>query len=658
VFGRVSTWNPGARASRRASVVLGSSLLVICGFAAVANYRLSAAVVSAHQAVTASDLAQTARYYSVLEKDQIDSYLLTHDPVLRDDYETVSLNLDGILGQLVGQVPTHSAEARELTRLIGTQTQYETVARNMFQELLAGQVGTAQAMTRTSLDPYNQNVQQALGTIEEAHLTSANAALATATHEGKLQRAGTPIVLVVGLMILVLLFLVGRGHRRAIERQALHDALTGLPNRLLFSDRAMTALAAARRSGAEPVVMVLDLDQFKEVNDTLGHHVGDDLLIEVSRRLAKVLRPGDTIARFGGDEFAVLLGDGGRDAGGLVAERISQALEEPFELDNVTLGIEVSIGVTTQRESPDNQDLHMVVQDLLRQADSAMYTAKAQHTGYAHYAAGSDESSPHRLALLGELRQAMDRDELVLHFQPKVAADTAELVGVEALVRWQHPVRGLLPPADFIGLAESTSLIKRLTTVVLEKALDFTHGWMVHGHRIPVAVNVSARSLLDPTFPAAVATQLANAGVPPQLLCLELTESTIMIDPDGALAVLRKLHDMGIRLAVDDFGTGYSSMAYLKILPVDELKVDRTFVGDMTRNDSNTVLVQSAVDLGHNLGLSVVAEGVEDDVTLVALRSLGTDVVQGYYTGRPMPADAISEWIRDHSLDVAAAQPS
>ena len=264
-----------------------------------------------------------------------------------------------------------------------------------------------------------------------------------------------------------------------------------------------------------------------------------------------------------------------------------------------------------------------------------MFEAKANRCGFVQFTADSDIRSTSRLSLLGELREALDYDQLVLHYQPKVAADTGELVGVEALVRWNHPTRGVLPPGEFIGLAENTTLIQRLTTVVIDKALAFSCGRLSKGHRLPVAVNVSARSLLDLGFPAAVAAQLTAAELPAELLCLEITESTIMADPDKALSILRELHAMGVQLSVDDFGTGYSSMSYLKILPVDELKIDRSFVAHMTTDHNDEVLVESAIVLGHNLGLSVVAEGVEDEPTFDALKHLGVDVIQGYYLGRP-----------------------
>jgi EAL domain-containing protein (putative c-di-GMP-specific phosphodiesterase class I) len=364
--------------------------------------------------------------------------------------------------------------------------------------------------------------------------------------------------------------------------------------------------------------------------------------------LAEVLRPADTVARLGGDEFAVLLTDGGRAVSTQVAERIGTALEPAFSIDGVTVSIEASIGIAyldgTSKLS-EKQDGGDRAGELLRHADIAMYEAKAHHSGFAHYLPETEDASPKRLALLGELREAMNRDELVLHYQPKIGADDGDLLGAEALVRWNHPTRGLLPPSEFIALAEGTTLIQRLTTIVVEKALAFSKEWLDKGVRLPIAVNVSARSLLNLDFPAGIAAQLAQAGVPGDHLCLELTESTIMTDPDRALQVMNDLRELGVRLSVDDFGTGYSSMAYLKILPVDELKVDRSFVGQMTTSSDDTMLVQSAIDLGHNLGMTVVAEGVEDHQTLITLQDLGADVIQGYYLGRPMEGRSLTEWI-------------
>jgi diguanylate cyclase (GGDEF)-like protein len=430
-----------------------------------------------------------------------------------------------------------------------------------------------------------------------------------------------------------------------VTHQANHDALTGLPNRILFADRATQALAVSRRDGSRQAVLMLDLDRFKEVNDTLGHQHGDILLRQVAERLSGVLRPSDTVARFGGDEFALLLSDGGSEAGVEVANRIAEALEAPFFLPDATIGVEASIGIAAATAAHEQPTLG----ELLRQADIAMYKAKADRSGFAHYAACNDDGTPERLTLIGELRQALDCEELVVYYQPKTAVDTGELLGVEALLRWQHPTRGLLLPGEFIELAEGSTLIKRLTTLVLNCTLGSCRTWLDQGLRLPVAVNISSRSLCDPEFPAIISGHLARAGVPAELLTIELTETTVMAYPGLALRILQKLRDIGVRLSVDDFGTGYSSLAYLKKLPVTELKIDREFIKGLTSDPDDAVIVQSATDLGHNLGLSVVAEGVEDETTLAALKAVGIDVAQGFHLGRPMPEDRLHRWIADQT---------
>jgi predicted signal transduction protein with EAL and GGDEF domain len=448
---------------------------------------------------------------------------------------------------------------------------------------------------------------------------------------------------------------------RDATRQATHDALTGLPNRLLFADRAIQALAIARRSGASPVVLMLDLDRFKEVNDTLGHQQGDILLCQVAQRLAQVLREtdtvarfagggeslvgaGDTVARFGGDEFVLLLADGGPIAGARVATRIARALEAPFHLGEATVGIEASIGIAGS-----TADQEPTLEDLLRQADTAMYKAKTDRSGFAHFAACHDGAALDRLTLIGELRQALDHEELVLFYQPKIAIDTGELLSVEALLRWQHPTRGLLAPAEFVPVAEGSTLIHRLTTTVVDQALRFCRGWLDQGVRLPVAVNISTRNLYNPDFPTTIANRLARAKVPAELLTIEITEGTVMTYPDLAQHILQELRDMGVRLSVDDYGTGYSSLSYLKNLPVHELKIDKSFIAGMTSNPSDAIIVQSAVDLGHDLGLSVVAEGIENAATLKALKTLGVDIAQGFHIGHPMPEKALQQWIDDRA---------
>jgi diguanylate cyclase (GGDEF)-like protein len=435
-----------------------------------------------------------------------------------------------------------------------------------------------------------------------------------------------------------------------VTQLATHDALTGLPNRLLFADRASQVLAVARREGSRPAVLMLDLDRFKEVNDTLGHQCGDVLLTRVAERLSRVLRPGDTVARFGGDEFAIVLSDGGSDAGTEVARRIAQTLEAPFSLNDSAVGIEASVGIAAVVS-----ETQPSLEELLRQADIAMYKAKADRSGFAHFAACNDDGTPNRLTLMGELRQALDCEEIVVYYQPQIALDTGGLLAVEALVRWQHPTRGLLLPEQFIALAEGSTLIQRLTMVVIENVLRSCRGWLDQGLRLPVSVNVSARSLVDPQFPAMIGDRLTYAGVPASLLTLELTETTVMAYPGLALGILQKLRDLGVHLSVDDYGTGYSSMAYLKNLPVGELKIDQGFIKGLTTDPADVAIVQSATELGHSLGLSVVAEGVENERTLNMLKSMGIDVVQGYHLGHPMPESLLRSWIDNHAGTITSA---
>jgi diguanylate cyclase (GGDEF)-like protein/PAS domain S-box-containing protein len=425
---------------------------------------------------------------------------------------------------------------------------------------------------------------------------------------------------------------------REIEHQALHDSLTGLPNRTLFHDRVEQALRAARRAGGGVCVMLIDLDRFKDVNDTLGHASGDVLLREVARRLRTPVRESDTVARLGGDEFGVLAAEIATPNDAIVlAEKLREALAEPIAVGGLALEVESSIGIALAPEHGAD------VETLIRHADASMYVSKGTHSP-AVYSPETDHHSRVRLTLVADLRRALERGELVVYYQPQACATTGVVRTMEALVRWEHPVHGLLAPDRFVPLAEQTGLIRPLTLYMVDAALRQCAAWQRAGYDLTVAVNVTGRDLLDLHFPEQVAAAIERAGVSPQSLELEITETTIMTDAARARSVLLALSELGVRLAIDDFGSGHSSLGYLKRLPIDVLKIDRSFVMNMAEQGDDAVIVRSTIDLGHNLGLEVVAEGVETEEALTRLTELGCDSVQGYLLARPQPTEAV-EWI-------------
>ena len=424
-----------------------------------------------------------------------------------------------------------------------------------------------------------------------------------------------------------------RTHAEAMAFEASHDALTGLGNRSLLQDRSVATMAAASRSGTQCALLIVDLDHFKEINDTLGHAAGDVLLTQVAHRIAQAAPQADAVCRLGGDEFAVLLGgfSTAEDAD-VLAGRLLEVLAEPVVFDGLRLSIEGSVGIACHPQDASSFD------ELLKRADVALYQAKDTRGSYAHYSGERDESSLHRLALAAELRAALADDQLVVHFQPQVDLQSGALTGAEALVRWEHPVRGLLAPGEFISAVEHSGLIRDFTLTVLDKATAEAAAWGRAGHALSVAVNLSARNLLDRELPSDVARVLARHGLPPERLVLEITETTMMSELDVVEDVLARLRGLHIELSVDDFGTGYSSLAFLQRVQVNEVKVDRSFVMGAAASGSDRALVRATVQLAHSLGARAVGEGVEDAVTAAVLRDLGCDLAQGYHLGRPMPA--------------------
>jgi diguanylate cyclase (GGDEF)-like protein len=432
-----------------------------------------------------------------------------------------------------------------------------------------------------------------------------------------------------------------RQHTEMLERQARHDALTSLPNRNYLLERLKERLQEGNGNPGSMALLLIDLNGFKEINDTLGHQSGDTLLQQIGPRLQKLLRPTDVLARLGGDEFGLMLAPlrGEQDAT-VWARRVMDEIHRPFELDGITVQIDASVGIALHPEHGADGST------LMRCADVAMYVAKKNHHGYAVYQPELDMHSPRQLSLMSQMEQAMRREQLALYYQPKIRLQDERVIGVEALIRWHHPDEGLIPPGDFIPQVERSTLIRPFTLWVIEHALQQCRQWQDMGLPTRVAVNISARNLLDSELPDDVARLLARHRVTPDFLELEITESAIVADPERALDILTKLHDRGVHISIDDFGTGYSSLAHLKKLPVSNLKIDASFVSDMTDDENDAIIVRSTVDLSHNLGLNVIAEGVEDQDTLDILRILNCDYAQGFFICRPIPAADVTGWLQ------------
>ncbi|TDI73440.1 MAG: EAL domain-containing protein [Betaproteobacteria bacterium] len=434
-----------------------------------------------------------------------------------------------------------------------------------------------------------------------------------------------------------------RAQAAAFEKQALrgttYDTLTGLPNRILLVDRLEQAINTASFERSKIAILVVDIDRFKDINDTLGHSTGDRVIRQIAQRLRKIIPEPNTVARLGGDEFGIILKKfGTKEDAAEVVHTIKETLQVPLKLEGVRLDIDASIGITLYPEHGKDAQI------LLQRADVAMYQAKQKHCGFIMYTTTLDRCNTRRLTLMGELREAIINNELVAYYQPKIDIKTGKIKELEALVRWKHKVHGLVQPDDFIPMAEQTGLIKQLTLWILHESLMQCAKWNDEGFELRVSVNLSANDLMDVELPETITRTLNAHNVPPEKLLLEITESAVMLDPNRALEVLTNLSTLGVRLSVDDFGTGYSSLSYLSKLPVSELKIDKSFVMGMENNSNNTVIVQATIDLGHNLGLEVVAEGVETTSSISLLQPLGCDTLQGYYFTKPLSAQEFNTW--------------
>ena len=481
--------------------------------------------------------------------------------------------------------------------------------------------------------------------------------LALAQDYGPIESAGRHGLLpVIGVLQLVLMTLYLslfpllrrvttrlRGQVEQIERLALYDVLTELANRRLFHDRLDQAFLSAQRNGTGFALMLLDLDRFKEINDTLGHQTGDAVLVHLAERLKEVARASDTVARLGGDEFALVL-PGVEDASTalFVAERIRRALDDPFVVDELTLELETSIGIAIfPRDGAD-------IEQLLKRADIALYASKDSHVPVV-YATEHDLHSTEGLGLVAQIRKALEHDELFVQFQPEVELATGATRRVEALVRWNHPERGLLWPDSFIPLACQSALVRPITRFVLDTALQQCRAWKDAGIEVGVAINLAARDLSDSRLEEEVTEALRRWKVEPHMLELEIPESAVMSERERVHKMLARLSERGVRVAVDDFGSGYASLSHLKQLPVDVLKIDQSFVQNLGRNEEDDAIVRSTIDLAHSLGIVVVAEGVESEDVLARLRALGCDLAQGYCLARPAPAEDITAWLVDRN---------
>lgn len=426
-----------------------------------------------------------------------------------------------------------------------------------------------------------------------------------------------------------------------LEHKALYDSLTDLPNRLTLQDRLQQAINTARREAQPLAVVIVDLSRLKEVNDILGHQNGDQVLREIALRLKQALRQCDTVARLGGDEFAVVLLDVDKERISTAARKIQKIFDRPVLIGDTPLDIEAELGIALYPDHGDNPTV------LLQHADIAMRMAKSEQSGMSVYDSLDDPFSMKRLKRFGELRQSIHDHELTLYYQPKIDIKAGKVIGVEALARWPHPMEGMISPAEFVPMIEQSGLIRPFTMWVLRQALAQCHLWMAAGIDLKIAVNLSTRNLLDPGLPDEMAKLLETCRIDPNCILLEVTESAVMFRPDRTMEILNRLDAMGLELSIDDFGTGYSSLARLHKLPVTEIKIDRCFVSEMIQDSDNAMIVRSTIELAHNLGLKVVAEGVENGDTLNMLMALGCDIAQGYHLGRPQPPEALSRWLSE-----------
>lgn len=465
------------------------------------------------------------------------------------------------------------------------------------------------------------------------------------------------IICLAGLLAFLLGSIINRSLREKneeLKHQALHDKLTGLPNRTLLYDRIEQAQTRANRDNGSFALLVIDLNNFKEINDTLGHHFGDLILGEISKNIQLSLRESDSLARLGGDEFAIILHDTDEDGTHACVARVINKLKTPISIEDTRIECTASIGVAVYPQHGEDS------KSLLKHADIAMYQSKQTNDNYVFYDPGYDSYSVKNLTLMNELRKAVEHNQITTHYQPMIDHKSNFTVAVEALARWDHPELGVISPADFIPVAERIGAIQKLTVIVLNQALNALKKWLDKGYDLKIAINISAFCLQDSSFPEKLNDILQNTGIAPGSVKLEITESALMHDLDSARKILEELHNAGYIISIDDFGTGFSSMSYLKELPVDILKIDKSFIFDM-ENSKSEAIVHSIIELAHNLDCKVIAEGVETEKALDHLRELNNDIAQGYLFSRPLPQDEMDRWLKDSSwppLSIRSENPA
>lgn len=578
-------------------------------------------------------------------------------------YRFYEPTLDAAIKEAIRLAPSHTADHAAETDVANAKL--VAMENHAFDLVRAGRLDTARAVLfSTEYEEQKRIYARGMGTLAAQLQRVANANLG-AMEQGTRRRVWGALLLIVlwsGGWVMILRIMnhaqqailhtsiqqtqhadtlagLNEDLGRQVTRLAFYDTLTGLPNRNQLYDRLLATVQTASEDGTSMGLLLMDLDHFKEINSGLGHHRGDVLLNEVGTRIKRAMFEPDMVARLGGDEFAVLLPKLSKaDDILVVLRKVQQALQDPFLIDDLPIHVEASIGAALYPEHGRTPD------SLLQQADVAMYEAKRSRSGYLLYSPTLNQYNPKRLALMAELRETLERHQLILHYQPKISLRTGTTVGVEALVRWRHPQRGMIPPDQFIGPAEQTGLIHPLTHQILEMGIRQC-GALQRG--LTVSANLSPRNLLDQKLPRTVAELLDTNGVSPRCLCLEITENAIMTDPTRAQGVLAKLHAIGVKLSIDDFGVGYSSLSYLRKLPVDQIKVDKSFVLHMTQNEGDAKIVRATIDLAHNLGLEVVAEGVETKEILDRLTEMGCDAAQGYFMSKPLPAEDLIRWVKE-----------